>query len=86
MVVTRDGAGIYLSQGGQGHPGTWAWIGVEDVGQLYQEYQTSGAKLRGAPRNNRGRTSSRWRTRTATSFALAQSRGPIYPSRRSRSR
>ncbi|MBA3346045.1 MAG: VOC family protein [Gemmatimonadales bacterium] len=50
-VVTRDGAGIYLSQGGQGHPGTWAWIGVEDVGQLYQEYQTSGAKPRGAPRN-----------------------------------
>ena len=26
-LVTRDGAGIYLCEGDQGHPGTWVWIG-----------------------------------------------------------
>ena len=29
--VTRDGAGIYLCEGDQGQPGTWVWIGVDDV-------------------------------------------------------
>lgn len=33
--VTRDGASIYLSQGGQGQFGTWVWLGVEDVEPLY---------------------------------------------------
>ena len=33
-LLSRDGAGIYLCQGAQGHPGTWAWIGVEDVDEL----------------------------------------------------
>ena len=37
-LLSRDGAGIYLCQGSQGHPGTWAWIGVEDVDALYREY------------------------------------------------
>ena len=32
--VSRDDAGIYLSEGDQGHPGTWVWIGVEDVASL----------------------------------------------------
>ena len=49
--VTRDGAGIYLCQGGQGAPGTWVWVGVEDVDALYQEYQASGAKIRLRPGN-----------------------------------
>ena len=49
--VGRDKAGIYLCQGGQGQPGTWLWIGVEDVGTLYKEYQTTGARIRHAPRN-----------------------------------
>src|SRR5262245_29325047 len=49
--VTRDGAGIYLCQGGQGAPGTWVWVGVEDVDTLYQEYQASGAKIRLRPGN-----------------------------------
>ena len=43
--VTRDGAGIYLSEGDQGQPGTWAWIGVEDVGLLYEEYTAQGANI-----------------------------------------
>lgn len=49
--VNRDGAGIYLCQGGQGQPGTWAWIGVEDVGALYEEYSKSGARIRRKPEN-----------------------------------
>ena len=47
--VNRDGAGIYLCRGGQGQPGTWVWIGVEDVQALYEEYQASGAKIRHPP-------------------------------------
>jgi hypothetical protein len=35
--VNRDGAGIYLCQGWQGAPGTWVWVGVEDVASLYEE-------------------------------------------------
>jgi Glyoxalase/Bleomycin resistance protein/Dioxygenase superfamily len=49
--VNRDRAGIYLCRGGQGRPGTWAWIGVEDVATLYEEYKASGAKIRHAPAN-----------------------------------
>jgi len=49
--VNRDGAGIYLCQGGQGTPGTWVWVGVEDVAVLYEEYKASGAKIRGKPEN-----------------------------------
>jgi catechol 2,3-dioxygenase-like lactoylglutathione lyase family enzyme len=49
--VTRDAAGIYLCAGGQGCPGTWAWIGVEDVQLLYEEYRARGARVRHPPRN-----------------------------------
>jgi predicted enzyme related to lactoylglutathione lyase len=49
--VNRDRAGIYLCQGGQGHAGTWVWIGVEDVEALYKEYKASGAKIRRPPEN-----------------------------------
>jgi hypothetical protein len=49
--VNRDQAGIYLCRGGQGQPGTWAWIGVDDVQILYDEYKASGAKIRHAPLN-----------------------------------
>ena len=50
--VNRDTAAIYLCQGGQGRPGTWVWIGVEDVAMLYEEYKTSGAKIRRTPENH----------------------------------
>lgn len=50
-LVSRDGAGIYLCQGEQGHPGTWAWIGVEDVAALHAEYVTSGAVIVEGPVN-----------------------------------
>jgi predicted enzyme related to lactoylglutathione lyase len=50
--VTREvHAGIYLCQGGQGQPGTWVWIGAEDVETLYEEYKASGAKFRHPPQN-----------------------------------
>jgi predicted enzyme related to lactoylglutathione lyase len=49
--VNRDRAGIYLCRLGQGQPGTWVWIGVEDVETLYREYQATGAKIRHAPQN-----------------------------------
>jgi hypothetical protein len=49
--VIRDGAGIYLCRGGQGHAGTWVWIGVEDVKALNEEYKATGARIRHAPQN-----------------------------------
>jgi predicted enzyme related to lactoylglutathione lyase len=49
--VNRDTAGLYLCEGGQGGPGTWAWIGVEDVAALHAEYVAAGARIRRAPVN-----------------------------------
>ncbi len=49
--VRRDHAGIYLSERDQGQPGTWAWIGVEDVGALYEEYKAKGATILHPPEN-----------------------------------
>lgn len=43
--VSRDGCSIMLCQGEQGHPGTWVWVGVEDVEKLYAEYCGSGATI-----------------------------------------
>ncbi|HVJ18789.1 MAG TPA: glyoxalase superfamily protein [Polyangiaceae bacterium] len=43
--VSRDGASIYLAQGAQGQPGTWVWLGVENVAVLYDEYSKSGATI-----------------------------------------
>jgi predicted enzyme related to lactoylglutathione lyase len=50
-LLSRDGASIYQCQGSQGHSGTWAWIGVEDVDALYREYAESGANVCHPPRN-----------------------------------
>ena len=49
--VTRDGASIYLCQGDQGHPGTWVWLGVDDVKVLHEEYKKSGAMILQPPVN-----------------------------------
>jgi predicted enzyme related to lactoylglutathione lyase len=49
--VTRDNAGIYLSEGDQGQPGTWVWVGVEDAGALYEEYKAKGANILQSPEN-----------------------------------
>jgi predicted enzyme related to lactoylglutathione lyase len=50
--VSRDDAGIYLSEGDQGHAGTWVWIGVENVAALYDEFVVSGAAVLEPPRNH----------------------------------
>ena len=49
--IKRDQATIFLCQGGQGQAGTWIWIGVENVDELYKEYKTSGAQILHSPRN-----------------------------------
>ena len=49
--MTRDGASIYLSEGDQGQPGTWVWIGVEDVEPLHDEYKKTGALILQPPEN-----------------------------------
>ncbi len=51
-AVMRDGASIYLCRGGQGQPGSWAWVGVEDAAALYGEYKASGARIRQGPHNH----------------------------------
>ena len=49
--VTRDGASIYLSQGDQGQPGTWVWVGVEDVEALHDEYRRTQAMILAPPQS-----------------------------------
>lgn len=49
--VSRGKCHIFLSQGDQGHPGSWVWIGVEDCAALLAEYQHTGAKIRHLPTN-----------------------------------
>jgi catechol 2,3-dioxygenase-like lactoylglutathione lyase family enzyme len=49
--VSRGNCHIFLSQGDQGQPGTWVWIGVEDADALWEEYRRTGAKLRNMPTN-----------------------------------
>jgi catechol 2,3-dioxygenase-like lactoylglutathione lyase family enzyme len=45
----RDGIEVMFSRDGQGEPGTWLTIWVDDVDGLYQEYRASGAEIRRAP-------------------------------------
>jgi catechol 2,3-dioxygenase-like lactoylglutathione lyase family enzyme len=49
--VSRDRCHIFLSQGDQGNPGAWVWIGVEDAEALFSEYQITNAKIRHPPAN-----------------------------------
>ncbi len=49
--VSRDRAAVYLCQGEQGQPGTWIWIGVNDVQSLFEEYKSKGALIRMEPVN-----------------------------------
>ncbi len=49
--VSRDGAAIMLCQGEQGHPGTWVWIGVDDIGPLFGQYSAKGVTFRQLPAN-----------------------------------
>lgn len=49
--VSRGGCHIMLCEGDQGNPGTWVWIGVEDIEPLFEEYTSKGAKVRHPPTN-----------------------------------
>jgi uncharacterized glyoxalase superfamily protein PhnB len=49
--VSRDRCCIFLVEGGQGHPGTWMWIGVADAGALCDEVRAKGATIRMEPTN-----------------------------------
>jgi catechol 2,3-dioxygenase-like lactoylglutathione lyase family enzyme len=49
--VTRDGCSLMLSEGDQGHAGTWVWVGVKSVEVLNVELAGKGAKIRTPPTN-----------------------------------
>ena len=45
VSVSRHGHAIMLCQGAQGQPGTWIWIGVEDIEPLCAEYRRKGVEF-----------------------------------------
>jgi hypothetical protein len=49
--VSRGRCHIFLSEGDQGNPGSWVWIGVEDAEALFNEYRIKAAKVRHPPTN-----------------------------------
>lgn len=49
--VRRDRTTLMLCEGDQGNPGTWVWIGADDVDALYAELLERGAHLRHPPAN-----------------------------------
>ncbi len=49
--VSRNRCSFMLCEGDQGNPGTWVWIGAEDVESLFEEYKLTGAKVRHPPTN-----------------------------------
>jgi catechol 2,3-dioxygenase-like lactoylglutathione lyase family enzyme len=49
--VSRDRCHLMLSEGDQGHPGAWVWIGVADVEPLHAEYVAAGVIIRHPPTN-----------------------------------
>ena len=49
--VQRDRCSLMLCEGGQGHAGTWLWVGSDDVELLYAEWTASGANILQRPTN-----------------------------------
>lgn len=47
--VSRGPCHIFLSEGDQGNPGSWVWIGVQDADALFAEYALTGATIRQPP-------------------------------------
>jgi len=50
-AVRRDKVEIFVCQGGQGAPGTWLSVFVEDVDALYEEFSKNGATILQPPQN-----------------------------------
>ena len=51
--MSRDRSCIFLSEGDQGNPGSWIWIGVPDAEAVHDELVAEGAKIRQGPTNFR---------------------------------
>ena len=49
--VSRDRCHLFLCANDQGHPGTWAWIGVGNTESLAEEFRRRGARIRHPPTN-----------------------------------
>ena len=49
--VRRDDVSVFLCQDGQGGPGMWISVFVDNVDVLYEAYRKSGAIIRQAPTN-----------------------------------
>jgi predicted lactoylglutathione lyase len=49
--VSRDGHAIMLCQGEQGNPGTWVWIGVDDIKPLHEQFARDGLNIMMPPTN-----------------------------------
>ena len=50
--VNRGNVGLYLSQGDQGNPGTWIWIGFDgDIFTLHDYLKSHGVKIKLPPTN-----------------------------------
>jgi predicted enzyme related to lactoylglutathione lyase len=49
--VSRGNTTIFLCQGGQGKPGMWMSVFMDDVDALYQEYKERGALIVEPPMN-----------------------------------
>jgi catechol 2,3-dioxygenase-like lactoylglutathione lyase family enzyme len=49
--VRRGRASLMLSEGDQGHPGTWVWLAVSDADALHEELRGRGAVIRHPPTN-----------------------------------
>jgi catechol 2,3-dioxygenase-like lactoylglutathione lyase family enzyme len=49
--VGRGRCNLMLSEGDQGYPGTWVWVGVGDAELLFEEYCAKRARIRHPPTN-----------------------------------
>lgn len=49
--VSRGNVSIYFCEGGQGQPGTWLAVNVDNVDEYYETIRTKGAKILSAPEN-----------------------------------
>jgi len=49
--VSRGRCCVFLSEGDQGNPGAWVWIGVPDAEALFEHYRATCARVRHPPAN-----------------------------------
>ncbi len=49
--VSRDLVEIYFCEKSQGHPGTWVYLILDKVDELYERAKANGAKILSAPEN-----------------------------------